>query len=457
MQEKKIAIVGSGIAGLAAARQLNPFHEIVIFEKAPIWGGHAYTLATEIDGKPYSFDLGVQIYRTDLYPHLLRYCQEPEFKDLVLLGIGVSLFSVLEENGERAVWGNTPEYLRMPEIKPLWDEQLCEECSRFMLEMSKFGEEDLLLIIDDWLQEHNFSELFKKLVLIPSLSIVNVTRNGLLDGTFLATLEMPEILISFFSSNTWYRFRDGIRSFLEIFAKDIRGKIQTSTQVVQCAPQASGKVRLKVEDLQSNEVRDELFDEVLFANDLTDVCPILDHEDNPHRERHQSLLGQFKSENAYIYVHQDPAALPADIPLTSYTLYHQKDGESVMHYNLDVTRGNYGQTNAFASLYSAIPEREPTHLLRDRLDWKHPCYSPAYFAAQRQLHHLQGLGNLWFCGNNTAIDGFEASMVSGLIIAEKMCEQAVYPFHEPTNMTEGRANGVYNIVRSRWMFPEEGD
>ncbi|NKB71545.1 MAG: NAD(P)-binding protein [Candidatus Latescibacteria bacterium] len=455
MERKRVAIIGSGIAGLSAARQIHPFDDIAIFEKAPTWGGHAYTHATEIDGKPYLFDIGVQIFRTDIYPHLIRFCQDADFADLALLGLGVSLLSVHEQNGARKVWGNTPEYLRLPEIKSLWDSQLCEECSRFMIAMSKLDEDDQMLILDDWLKANNFSDLFKNVVLIPSLSIVNVTRNGLLDGTFLTTLELPDILISFFSANTWYRFREGIRSFLEIYSRDFQDKISTDSQVLKCIPQTSGQVKLTIENLKSKEIYDLQFDQVLFANDLTDARQILDHEENPHREKQQSLLRVFKSENAFIYVHRDSSILPTGVPLTSSTLFHHRDGESVMHYNLDANQGNYGQTNAFASLYSEKPTCEPTELLRDMVQWKHPNYSPNYFAAQRQLHQLQGLGNLWFCGNNTVIDGFEASMVSGLIIAEKMCRRAVYPFHEPKNLLEGRASEVYKMVRSRWMFPEE--
>ena len=43
----RIAIVGSGIAGLAAAHTLGPDHDVVVFEAADRLGGHANTVTVD--------------------------------------------------------------------------------------------------------------------------------------------------------------------------------------------------------------------------------------------------------------------------------------------------------------------------------------------------------------------------------------------------------------------------
>ncbi len=43
-RRERIAVVGSGIAGLTCAHVLSPHHDVVLFEAAPQLGGHAHTV-----------------------------------------------------------------------------------------------------------------------------------------------------------------------------------------------------------------------------------------------------------------------------------------------------------------------------------------------------------------------------------------------------------------------------
>src|SRR5437879_12005452 len=60
----RIAIVGSGIAGLAAAHALAGPHEVAIFEAAARPGGHVYTV--EADGV--QVDMGLIVHNRERYP-----------------------------------------------------------------------------------------------------------------------------------------------------------------------------------------------------------------------------------------------------------------------------------------------------------------------------------------------------------------------------------------------------
>ena len=50
----KIAIVGSGIAGLTCAYLLQRQHQITLFEASDWVGGHTHTVDVEVQGQPYS-------------------------------------------------------------------------------------------------------------------------------------------------------------------------------------------------------------------------------------------------------------------------------------------------------------------------------------------------------------------------------------------------------------------
>src|SRR5215469_908017 len=66
----KIAIVGTGIAGLGASYLLHPHHDIVVYEKADRIGGHARTLTIDYDGAKIAVDTGFIVFNEPNYPHL---------------------------------------------------------------------------------------------------------------------------------------------------------------------------------------------------------------------------------------------------------------------------------------------------------------------------------------------------------------------------------------------------
>src|SRR5262245_56520404 len=66
----RIAIVGSGIAGMGAAWVLHREHDIVLYEKEPRLGGHSHTVDIEYNGSPIAVDTGFIVYNELNYPNL---------------------------------------------------------------------------------------------------------------------------------------------------------------------------------------------------------------------------------------------------------------------------------------------------------------------------------------------------------------------------------------------------
>ena len=62
MRREKIAIVGTGISGLACARFLHPHHEITVFEKDDRIGGHSHTVTVSEGGRDLPLDTGFMVY-----------------------------------------------------------------------------------------------------------------------------------------------------------------------------------------------------------------------------------------------------------------------------------------------------------------------------------------------------------------------------------------------------------
>src|SRR5688572_32992016 len=72
----RIAIVGSGISGLAAAWLLQHEHEVTVFEAADRIGGHTHTHDIHLHGRDYRVDTGFIVFNPAHYPLLSRLFDE---------------------------------------------------------------------------------------------------------------------------------------------------------------------------------------------------------------------------------------------------------------------------------------------------------------------------------------------------------------------------------------------
>ena len=66
-----VAIVGSGISGLACAWLLSQRHRVTLFEAAPRLGGHTNTVDVTLDGKTHPVDTGFLVFNEKTYPNLI--------------------------------------------------------------------------------------------------------------------------------------------------------------------------------------------------------------------------------------------------------------------------------------------------------------------------------------------------------------------------------------------------
>ena len=80
---EKIAIVGSGISGMACAHFLHPFHDITLFEKDDRIGGHSNTVNAGND----PLDTGFMVYNEVTYPLLTRLFRDPRRCDQTNLNV----------------------------------------------------------------------------------------------------------------------------------------------------------------------------------------------------------------------------------------------------------------------------------------------------------------------------------------------------------------------------------
>ena len=70
---KKIAVIGSGIAGLAVSYLLNKNHDVHLYEKNEYFGGHTNTISVkDQDNTALNIDTGFIVFNSKNYPVFLN-------------------------------------------------------------------------------------------------------------------------------------------------------------------------------------------------------------------------------------------------------------------------------------------------------------------------------------------------------------------------------------------------
>ena len=67
----RIAVIGSGISGMAAAYLLSQRHEVSLFEKENRLGGHTHTHTIDTTRGPLPIDTGFIVHNDRTYPNLV--------------------------------------------------------------------------------------------------------------------------------------------------------------------------------------------------------------------------------------------------------------------------------------------------------------------------------------------------------------------------------------------------
>src|ERR1700754_301132 len=66
----RVAVIGTGIAGNAAAWALSKRYPVTVYDRALRPGGHSHTVTIDYDGKPIAVDIGFIVYNELNYPDL---------------------------------------------------------------------------------------------------------------------------------------------------------------------------------------------------------------------------------------------------------------------------------------------------------------------------------------------------------------------------------------------------
>ena len=114
MSRPKLAIVGTGVAGLGCAHFLHHEYDLTIYEQNDYAGGHTNTITVDEAGRPVPIDTGFMVFNHVTYPLLTRLFKELQVETKPTdMSFSVShTGSGIEYNGTSInhLFGQTPGY-----------------------------------------------------------------------------------------------------------------------------------------------------------------------------------------------------------------------------------------------------------------------------------------------------------------------------------------------------------
>ena len=428
----KVAVVGSGIAGLAAAHALRGQAHITLFEAGDYFGGHTHTvdvtLPTPLGLVSHGVDTGFLVFNERTYPNLIALFAElgvetarsdmsfsvkvpglPEGR--ALEWSGSSLNSVFAQRRNLVSW----KFLRM-----------LRDIARFNRITTALAtanaEATMVQPLGEFLRQQNFSDEFRDWYFLPMMGCIWSCPTDQMLQFPVATMVRfchNHGLIQVTDRPQWWTVRGGARHYVDKITAGIADK-RLNTPVERIERDASA-LRGGVRIVTRNQV--EHFDKVVLAVHSDQALALLAQASPAER----ATLGAIRYQPNRAVLHTDSAVLPQKKlawAAWNYERAAHTDRESsrvCLHYLLNML-----QPLPFAQpvVVSLNPVRDIArqHILGE-YDYTHPVFDLAATRAQQALPGLQGQAHSYFCGAWTGYGFHEDGLKSGLQAARLLLAQ----------------------------------
>jgi len=404
----KVAVIGSGIAGLGAAYYLSRSHEVHIFEKDTRIGGHTHTVTTP-DGT--RVDTGFIVHNRVNYPRFVALMAE--------LGVetGPSDMSFAYD-GPTLPWCsrglNGVLTRRRHAFNPrFW--RFWREVARFNTWGVRVAREGLAegLSLQEALDREGFSSDFREAYLLPMAGAVwSTPARGMAEFPALTLLRFfwNHGMLGFGSQHPWRTIPGGTSTYLEPLTRPFQDRIRTGVQVQPVTRDREG-VRLQVAGEEPQR-----FDHVVFACHGDQVLPLLADPTEAERE----ILGAFRTNPSPTWLHTDTSILPRRRHgWASWNFRKVEDERLLLTYHMNRLQP-LGPAPDFLVTLHGEGQVDEAKVLR-KLDYEHPRYDLAAIAAQRRWPEISRLDRrTHFAGAYWAYGFHEDGLVSGIRVAESL-------------------------------------
>jgi predicted NAD/FAD-binding protein len=413
---KRIAVVGSGISGLATAHALSPLAQVTLFEAGSYFGGHTHTVDVTLDGVTHGVDTGFLVFNHRTYPNLVRLFADlgvetaPSEMSFSVQVPGVQGQAGLEWSGNNL---NTVFAQRRNLLSPAFLRMLADvvRFNALTTGIAQRGlETELAEPIGDFLSRHGFGTRFAQWYFLPMVGCIwSCPTDQMLRfpvGTMIRFCHNHGLL-QVANRPQWHTVRGGAKHYVQKLLVPLEDKrLNTPVRTVRRQPGLGVLV--------GTDQGSERFDEVVLACHSDQSLALL--ADATVEE--QAVLGAIRYHPNRAVLHTDAGVLPRRRLAWAAWNYARavdagrEQAAVCLHYLINRLQPLPWTQPVVVSLNPdpARPPRPETVL--GEYHYSHPVFDAAAVRAQQALPQIQGRSSLWFCGAWTRYGFHEDGLMS---------------------------------------------
>ena len=417
---RRIAVIGGGISGMAAAHLLADRNSVVLFESEPRLGGHARTVIAG-KRKDQPVDTDFIVFNRVNYPHLVRLFEKlgvPTAEST--MSFGASIRGGAIEYGLASM--DTIFAQRRNALNPRFLRMLSD-----ILHFNRNAEvvaNDPAMTIGELLGRLGTGAWFRDHYITPfSGAIWSTPTSGILSFPAQALVRFfrNHALMDYDGQHQWYTVKGGSVEYVRRLQGAMAAQgvdIRAGTPVASVRREA-GSVFVRAVGCEP-----ELFDDVVFATH-SDITLKLLADGTPVET---GTLAAIRYQPNEAVLHSDPALMPKSRKVwSSWSYVEPKTGPGDridLTYWMNSLQPIPQDDPLFVTLNTTRPIRDD--LIHDVTTFHHPVFDVAAFAAQDRLRAMNGARNTWFCGawmrNGFHEDGF----ASAVDVVQAMTERQAF-------------------------------
>lgn len=412
-QRRRIAVIGSGIAGLSAAWRLSLAHDVTLYEADRRPGGHAHTVTARVDAQDIEVDTGFIVYNPRNYPNFTP------MLDLLGVKTAVSDMSFAASlDGGRFEYSSNPDGL-FAQKRNLLRPRMWRMIGDILRLYGHARQQNFCAdarTLDEFLRGEGYSRSFREDHILPMCAAIwssPVERMRGYPARAFFEFFTNHGLLQLSDRPQWRTVAGGSRHYVERLLGEFRGEFRLGAPVRKLDRGAAGVV-------VHTAGRTDRYDSIVLACHSDQALALLDAPD----PLESALLGAIAYRPNTAVLHTDTRLMPRRRSAWASWNYLEGartpggEGGISLTYWMNALQPLPTATPVLVTLNPEIAP-DPARVLHvDSYD--HPVFDGAAISAQSRFGLLQGHRRTWYCGAWLGSGFHEDGIQSGLAVAEAL-------------------------------------